>query len=97
MSLRIVAQRVDKQLKSYMQQNRIQGPWKTGLHLMVAIGPSPFSANLIRWAKNLSYTMGASLLAVYVEPAKPISKIQKEQLAKNINLAKQVGAEVIAT
>ncbi len=97
MSLRIVAERVDKQLKTYMQQNRIQGPWKTGLHLMVAIGPSPFSANLIRWAKNLSYTMGASLLAVYVEPAKPISKTQKEQLAKNINLAKQVGAEFITT
>jgi two-component system, OmpR family, sensor histidine kinase KdpD len=97
MSLRIVAERVDKQLKTYMGEKRIKGPWKSGMHLMVAIGPSPFSANLIRWAKNLSYTMGATLLAVYVEPAKEISKTQKEQLAKNINLSKQVGAEFITT
>lgn len=58
MSLRIVADRVDKQLKIYMQQKRIPGPWKSGMHLLAVIGPAPQSAKLIRWAKNLSYTMG---------------------------------------
>src|SRR5664279_449783 len=42
MALRIVADRVDKQLHDYMQHKRIRGPWKTGMHLLVAIGPSPY-------------------------------------------------------
>jgi len=76
-----------------MQHKRIPGPWKSGMHLLVSIGPSPHSAKLIRWAKNLSYTMGATLLALYVESTRKLSAAQEEQLNKNINLAKQLGAE----
>ncbi len=97
MSLRLVADRVDKQLRDYMQLKRISGPWKSGLHLMVLIGPSLQSVKLIRWAKNLSYTMGANLMALYVESPKRLQQSQKEQLTKNINLAKQLGAEFITT
>jgi two-component system sensor histidine kinase KdpD len=97
MSLRIVADRVDKQLRDYMQLKRIRGPWKSGLHLMVVIGPNQQSAKLIRWAKNLSYTMSASLMALYVETPRPLNDPQNEQLTKNINLARQLGAEVVTT
>jgi len=97
MSLRIVADRVDKQLRNYMQQKRISGPWKSGMHLLAVIGPSPHSARLIRWAKNLSYTMGASLTALYVESTKPLNADQKQQLSKNLGLARQLGAEIIST
>ncbi len=97
MSLRIVADRVDQQLKDYMQQKRIPGPWKSGLHLMVLIGPSPQSAMLARWAKNLSFTLGATLTALYVETTRPLAEIQQEQLGRNINLVKQLGAEFITT
>jgi two-component system, OmpR family, sensor histidine kinase KdpD len=93
MALRIVADRVDIQLRKYMQHKRIPGPWKSGMHLLVSIGPSPSSAKLIRWAKNLSYTMGATLLALYVESPRKLSAAQEEQLNKNISLAKQLGAE----
>ena len=67
MALRIVADRVDKQLHDYMQQKRIRGPWKSGLHLLVAIDYNQQSTRLLRWAKNLSYSMGASIQAIYVE------------------------------
>lgn len=97
MSLRIVADRVDKQLREYMHKNRIKGPWKSGMHLMAVIGPSPHSAKLLRWAKNLSYTMGATLLALYVESTRKLSPPQIDQLNKNINLARQLGAEFIST
>jgi two-component system sensor histidine kinase KdpD len=97
MSLRIVADRVDKQLKNYMQQKRIPGPWKSGMHLLAVIGPNPQSAKLIRWAKNLSYTMGASLTALHIETVKPLNAEQKEQLSKNLNLARQLGAEIMTT
>lgn len=97
MALRIVAERVDTQLRQYMQTNRIQGPWKSGMHLLVSIGPSPHSARLIRWAKNLSTTLGATLLALYVEPIKRLGATQEAQVNKNIALAKQLGAEFRVT
>ena len=91
MALRIVADRVDKQLHEYMQLKRIRGPWKSGLHLLVAVSHTQQSAKLLRWAKNLSYTMGADLQAIYVETSyKPDTK-ESEQLNKNITLARQLG------
>lgn len=97
MSLRIVADRVDTQLREYMHKNRIRGPWKSGLHLMAVIGPSPHSAKLLRWAKSLSYSMGATLLSLYVESTNKLSPSQQDQLNKNINLARHLGVEFITT
>jgi two-component system, OmpR family, sensor histidine kinase KdpD len=91
MALRIVADRVDKQLHDYMQQKRIRGPWKSGLHLLVAIDYNQQSTRLLRWAKNLSYSMGASIQAIYVETWHKLSPKEHDQLEKNINLAKQLG------
>jgi two-component system, OmpR family, sensor histidine kinase KdpD len=91
MALRIVADRVDKQLHDYMQQKRIKGPWKSGLHLLVAIDYRQQSTRLLRWAKNLSYSMGATIEAVYVETLHKLKQKESEQLNKNISLAKQLG------
>jgi two-component system sensor histidine kinase KdpD len=41
--------------------------------------------------------MGATLLALYVETTRKLSAPETEQLNKNINLAKQLGAEFIKT
>ncbi|MDP4224245.1 MAG: sensor histidine kinase KdpD, partial [Bacteroidota bacterium] len=94
MALRIVADRVDKQLHDYMQIQHIKGPWKSGLHLLAAIGPSPYSARLLRWAKMLSYSMGATIQAVYIELPGNLSKNNQIQLDKNINLAKTLGIKL---
>ena len=91
MALRIVADRVDKQLHDYMQHKHIRGPWKSGLHLLVAIDYSPQSTRLLRWAKNLSYSMGANIQALYVETLHKLSPKEHEQLDKNFKLAKQLG------
>jgi two-component system, OmpR family, sensor histidine kinase KdpD len=91
MALRMVADRVDKQLHEYMQLKRIKGPWKSGLHLLVGVSHTQQSAKLLRWAKNLSYTMGADLQALYVETSYKLNAKESEQLNKNINLARQLG------
>jgi two-component system sensor histidine kinase KdpD len=91
MALRIVADRVDKQLHDYMQHKRIRGPWKSGLHLLVAIDYHQQSTRLLRWAKNLSYSMGASIQAIYVETLHKLTPKEHEQLDKNINLTNQLG------
>jgi two-component system sensor histidine kinase KdpD len=91
MALRIVADRVDKQLHDYMQLKRIRGPWKSGLHLLVAIDYRQKSTRLLRWAKNLSYSMGANIQAVYVETMHKLTEKERVQLDKNISLARQLG------
>jgi two-component system sensor histidine kinase KdpD len=94
MALRIVADRVDKQLHDYMRHKHIRGPWKSGLHLLVAVGPSPYSGKLLRWAKTLSYSMDANIQAVYIETPRKLSPKEGEQLDKNINIAKQLGIKL---
>jgi len=91
MALRIVADRVDKQLHDYMQHKRIRGPWKSGMHLLVAMDYSANSTRLLRWAKNLSYSMGAVIQALYVETLHKLTPREREQLDRNIKLARHLG------
>jgi len=93
MALRIVADRVDKQLHDYMQLKRIRGPWKSGVHLLVAISYTRQSTKLLRWAKNLADMMGGNLQAIYVETSHDLTDKEREHLDKNINLAKQLGLQ----
>ncbi|HTR80304.1 MAG TPA: sensor histidine kinase KdpD [Bacteroidota bacterium] len=97
MSLRLTAERVDHQLRDYMRTEQIVGPWKSGQRIIVGISASPHSISVIRWARRLSYTMNATWVVVCVETSNPIHEEDKEQLSKNIQLARELGAEVVTT
>lgn len=97
MSLRITAERVDRQLRDYMVENRINGPWKSGQRVLIAISASPSSSQLIRWARKVSYTLEASLVALNVETSKILNVEDKKNLYSNIELAKELGAEFISS
>ncbi len=95
MALRLTAERVDHQLQDYMAIKQIAGPWKSGERLMVAVGSSPFSEKLIRWTRRMAYNLEASWLAVYVETGEVTAQPAKDQLSRNLALARSLGAEVI--
>jgi two-component system sensor histidine kinase KdpD len=97
MSLRLTAERVDRQLRDYMRTNRIQGPWKTGQRLLVGMSGSPHSVHLIRWARRMAFTQDASWVAVHVESSATPSPVENDLLAKNIKLARELGAEIVST
>jgi two-component system sensor histidine kinase KdpD len=97
LSLRLTADRVDKQVRDYMQENRIPGPWKSSQRILIGIGPSPNSAELVRWARRIAYTMEASWVAVNVETQHRLDDKQRLSLLKNLELAKELGAEIIST
>lgn len=97
MSLRMTAERVDRQLRDYMVRQRIDGTWKSGQRFLVGISASPRSISVIRWARRMAYTMDASWVVVHVERSSAVSDSEKEQLSKNIQLARELGAEVITT
>ncbi len=97
MALRLTAERVDHQLQDYMQVKQIAGPWKSGERLMVAISPSPLSERLVRWTRRMAYNLDAPWLAVYVETQQPLSPEQQTQVAHNLDLARELGGEVVTT
>lgn len=95
MALRLTAEHVDHQLQDYMQLKQIAGPWKSGERLLVAVGPSPFSEQLIRWTRRMAYNLEAPWLAVYVETAQELSPPAQERLAANLELARSLGGEIV--
>ncbi len=95
MVLRVTAERVNQDLREIMTEQRIQGPWKTGERLMVAIGPTPYSESLIRWTRRAAAQLNAPWVAVYVETSHTLDDDEKKKLARNLSLARQLGAEVI--
>lgn len=97
MALRLTAERVDHQLQDYMQIKQIAGPWKSADRLMVAVSPSPLSERLIRWTRRMAYNLEADWLAVYVDSPHLLTDDDKERLAHNLALARQLGGEVIST
>ncbi len=97
MALRLTAEHVDHQLQDYMQVKHIAGPWKSGERLMVAVSPAQFSERLIRWTRRMAYSLEASWVAVHVESSRQLSESEKEGLARNLALARKLGAEVVIT
>ena len=97
MALRLGAERVERQLRELMQTERIRGPWKSGLRLVAGISSSRDSVHLIRWTRRLAFTMQASWVVVFVERSTPLNDTEKEQFAKNIALARELGAEIVTT
>jgi two-component system sensor histidine kinase KdpD len=97
MALRLTAERVDHQLQDYMSLKHIAGPWKSSERLMVGVSANPMAERLVRWTRRMSYSLEASWLAVNVETTQPLSEDAKAQLARNLTLARELGAEVVTT
>jgi two-component system, OmpR family, sensor histidine kinase KdpD len=97
MSLRMTAERVDRQLREYKQTKHISETWKSGTRFIVGISASPHSLSAIRWARRVSYSMNTSWAAVFVETSTKLTEGETEQLSKNIKLAQELGAEIITT
>ncbi|MBI5927791.1 MAG: sensor histidine kinase KdpD [Chloroflexi bacterium] len=97
MALRLTAEHVDHKLQDYMQVKSIAGPWKSGERLMVAVSPSPFSEQLIRWTRRMAYNLEAPWIAVHVETSAQLPPEQKENLAAHFSLVRKLGGEVVMT
>jgi two-component system sensor histidine kinase KdpD len=96
-ALRLTAERVDQQLRNIRQGRAARDAWNSGERLMVAVGPSPLSMQLVRRARRMAYTLNAPWLAVSVESGERLSPEAQRQLDKNLSMARELGAEVIFT
>jgi two-component system, OmpR family, sensor histidine kinase KdpD len=98
MSLRRAAERVDDQMRSYMQTRAIQGPWAAGERLLVCISPSPLAEKLVRTTRRLASELNAEWVAVYVEVAsKPENNpVNRERIGRVLQLAEELGGKSLA-
>ncbi len=94
MSLRRAAERVDDQMRAYMQTRAIQGIWAAGERLLVCISPSPLSERLVRTTRRLADELNAEWIALYVETPQfaSMSQERRDRVANILQLAEDLGA-----
>ncbi len=97
LALRFVAEHVDKRLRELRSVGTLKTVWRSGERLLVAVGPSPSSTQLVRWTRRMAASQGASWIAVSVESSKPLDADAQRRLERNLSLARELGAEVVVT
>ena len=65
--------------------------------LLVCVGPSPASADVIRAARSMAASLKAAWFAVYVEDPEMLRlpEAERNRAVYNLRLAEQLGAETI--
>ncbi len=97
LALRFVAERVDKRLRELRAKGPLKTVWRSGERLLVAVGPSPFSTQLVRWTRRMAAAQGAAWVAVSVESSRQLAPESRRRLEQNLTLARELGAEVVVT
>jgi two-component system sensor histidine kinase KdpD len=96
-AMRRAAERVDEQMRAYMQTRAIPGPWPAADRLLVCVSPSPLSERLVRTGRRLAEPLNAEWFAVYVEtPAQAqLKEADRDRVARTLRLAEELGAKVV--
>src|ERR1017187_9809655 len=97
LALRFVAEHVDKRLRELRSGSALKTVWRSGERLLVAVGPSPSSTQLIRWTRRMAASQGASWIAVSVEASRPLERDALRRVEQNLALARELGAEIVVT
>ncbi len=97
LALRRTAERVDEQMRAYMQSRAIPGPWPAGERLLVCITSSAFGERLVRAARRLADELKAEWFAVHVETPGDagLSASRADQVAHALHLAEELGAKTV--
>jgi two-component system sensor histidine kinase KdpD len=73
LALRFVAERMDKRLRQNRATTSPKTVWHSGERLLVAVGHSLFSTQLVRWTRRMAAAQGATWMAVSVESSRQLS------------------------
>ncbi len=93
LALRVTANWVDTDVRSYRKASGIQNIWPTHDKILVCVGAGMHSRTLIRSAKQLASGLQAEWIAVYVDqPSIFLSRSKRNRAIKNLRLAEQLGA-----
>jgi two-component system sensor histidine kinase KdpD len=94
MTMRRAAERVDDQMRAYMQSRAINKVWAASERILVCVSPSGLGERLVRSARRLADELNAECLALYVETPSHLSLPQekRDQISRTLRLAEELGA-----
>jgi two-component system sensor histidine kinase KdpD len=97
LALRRTAERVDEQAQEWRREHGYDRAWPTGERVLVAVGPAPQSANLVRAACRMAARLRAPWLAMTVEGAAfdRMPQAERDRVSEHMALADRLGAETI--
>jgi two-component system, OmpR family, sensor histidine kinase KdpD len=97
LALRHTAERVDDQMRTYMQAHAVPGVWSVSERIMVAISGGPLGERLIRAARRMADRRHAEWLALFVETATfhRLPEAAREDVGRALRLAEQLGGEAV--
>lgn len=89
-SLRRAAQRIDRDVASYMRLSSIPGPWPVAERVLALVGPDESAQNVVRHAARLADALRAPMVAFHAERGDDNARVQAA-----LDLAVQLGGTVI--
>jgi len=95
--LRFTAEKVDHELHGMLSTIERTISWKPREKLLVGVSPSPNAQKLIRTTRRIAFTLNAPWVAVHVNTGQLLNETDTMRLEQSLALARELGAEVIAT
>jgi two-component system sensor histidine kinase KdpD len=97
LALRRTAQRVDAQMRNYMQAHAISGPWEASERVLVCVSVHPGQQMLIRYARRLADRLRASWTAIYIETShvQRLSETERDRVAEALRVAERLGGQAV--
>ncbi len=95
LALRRTAESVDAQMRGYRRAHTVEETWPVTERLLVCIGPSPFSKQLVRAAKRMAAQLHAEWVVANVQTPRwaSLSEAVRSRAYEALQLAEQLGAE----
>lgn len=94
-ALLITAEVVDVELHEMIDHIQKGRKWRTREKMLVGINHDLYSQQLIRVCRRRAFILHAPWTVLYVNDSRALSDEEKNNLNKNLNLARDLGAEVI--
>jgi two-component system sensor histidine kinase KdpD len=97
LALRRTADRINQDIDSLHRGTSPAQPSVVTERILVCVGSSPFSANLVRTAARMAAAWKSPWIAVYVETPKSLglSETDRLRVARTMNLAEQLGGQAV--
>ncbi len=95
LALRRTAERVDAQMTRWKSDHGIAQPWPASERVLVAVGPSPRSADLVRAAFRMATRLRAPWIGLSIESPdfQRLPPEDRDRVSAHLTLAEQLGAE----
>jgi two-component system sensor histidine kinase KdpD len=97
LALRRTAERVDVEGLRWRREHGVRAPWGARARVLVAVGPAPQSADLVRAAYRMAESLKAPWIALSVETPgyARLSDEDRARVAAHLHLATTLGGETL--